>query len=78
MAAAVAVSVALLAGGFVFARATEDQHTSRSLASAVATGSGSTKTVDPNQEEPIAAVAAAVSPAVVQIETRLGEAIQRR
>ncbi|MDQ1725429.1 MAG: hypothetical protein QOG52_2457, partial [Frankiaceae bacterium] len=35
-------------------------------------GSSSTRTVDPNADEPIAAVAAAVSPAVVQIETRLG------
>jgi len=72
--AAVAVSAALLGGGFAFARSTETNHGSitDAGAAAVAVSSGSTKTVDPNAEEPIAAVAAAVSPAVVQIETRLG------
>jgi putative serine protease PepD len=69
--AAIALCAALLGGGFVFARATEDS-TSKLTPSAVATSSGSTKIVDPNVEEPIAAVAAAVSPAVVQIETRQG------
>jgi putative serine protease PepD len=69
--AAIALCAALLGGGFVFARATEDSN-SKLTPSAVATRSGSTKIVDPNAEEPIAAVAAAVSPAVVQIETRQG------
>jgi putative serine protease PepD len=70
--AAVAVSAALLAGGFAFARSTEANHNSNTNAGAVASSSGSTRTVDPNVDEPIAAVAAAVSPAVVQIETRTG------
>ena len=72
MVAAVAVCAALLGSGFVFARATEDTKQAKSHSNSVAAGSGSTKTVDPNAVEPIAAVAAAVSPAVVQIETRQG------
>jgi putative serine protease PepD len=70
--AGVAVSASLLAGGFALARSTADDKPSSSFASAVEAGSGSTKVVDPNAAEPIAAVAAAVSPAVVQIETRAG------
>ncbi|MEY2423629.1 MAG: putative serine protease PepD [Acidimicrobiaceae bacterium] len=70
--AAVAVSAALLAGGFAFARSTEDSNKAAATSNSATIGSGSTKTVDPNAVEPIAAVAAAVSPAVVQIETRTG------
>ena len=69
--AAVAVFVALLGGGFALARATET-HSSKPSTSAVAAGTAATNTIDPNTNEPIAAVAAAVSPTVVQIETRLG------
>jgi putative serine protease PepD len=69
--AAVAVCVALLVGGFAFARATETSG-SKALANNVAAGTAATNVIDPNTNEPIAAVAAAVSPAVVQIETRLG------
>ena len=69
---AVAVSAALLAGGFAFARSTERDHTPAPTATAVEAASGSTRVVDPNDDEPIAAVAAAVSPVVVQIETRSG------
>ncbi|MEY2431528.1 MAG: putative serine protease PepD [Acidimicrobiaceae bacterium] len=66
------VAAALIAGGFAFARATEDTHSSGTRGEVAALSSGSTATVDPNTAEPIAAVAAAVSPAVVQIETRSG------
>jgi putative serine protease PepD len=65
---AVAVgALVLLVAGFVFARVTEDSHPTVGHA-APAFANGSTGTVDPNSSEPIAAVAAAVSPAVVQIE----------
>src|SRR4051812_24058273 len=57
--AAALVAVALLGGGFAFARSTEGTQTSTLAQGQVATGSGSTKIVDPNTEEPIAAVAAA-------------------
>jgi putative serine protease PepD len=65
---AVAVgALVLLVAGFVFARVTEDGHPAVGRA-APAFANGSAATVDPKSSEPIAAVAAAVSPAVVQIE----------
>jgi putative serine protease PepD len=68
------VAVALVLGGFAFARATEHHSNSpaalsSSAASSTPVTAGKPK-VDPNStQEPIAAVAAAVSPSVVQIET---------
>ena len=59
-------ALVLLVLGFTFARITEDSPATGHAASA--NPNGSTATVDPNSPEPIAAVAAAVSPAVVQIE----------
>jgi putative serine protease PepD len=68
-----AISAALLGGGYAFARSTETTHDARvTTPVALPVSSGSTPTIDPNTDEPIAAVAAAVSPAVVQIETRTG------
>lgn len=67
--AAVIAAMALLVAGFVFARVTDDSHPAGRASPAVASN-GSTATIDPNTSEPIAAVAAAVSPAVVQIETQ--------
>jgi putative serine protease PepD len=70
--AAVAVAALLLAG-FGFARATESKPDHDASSSDLIEGSGSsTPVVDQNQTEPVAAVAAAVSPAVVQIETSDG------
>ena len=70
--AAVFVAVLLFAG-FAFARATESHPKDDSAADVLENGSGSsTPVVDDNQTEPVAAVAAAVSPAVVQIETDEG------
>jgi len=51
----------------VFARVTEDSNPAAGRATPAFTN-GSTGTVDPNSPEPIAAVAAKVSPCVVQIE----------
>jgi putative serine protease PepD len=70
--AAFALSAALVGGGFAFARSTETNHPATANSGSVAAGNGSTRVVDPNTDEPIAAVAAAVSPVVVQIETRDG------
>jgi putative serine protease PepD len=61
---------ALVAAGFGFAKTTESNKPA-TAASRTASTLGSTGVVDPSSE-PIAAVAAAVSPAVVQIETRSG------
>jgi putative serine protease PepD len=72
VAAAIAAAVVLAAAGFGFARAIEDDNPHRSIASSVTENSGSTPVVQDNVDEPVAAVAAAVSPAVVQIETRSG------
>jgi putative serine protease PepD len=52
----------------VFARVTDDSTSGKVLPPAVGGATGTT--IDPNTAEPIAAVAAAVSPAVVQIEAR--------
>jgi putative serine protease PepD len=69
--AGLVAALVLVAAGFGFARATDDGTTGR-----VANAAGlSTETITPvadNTDEPVAAVAAAVSPAVVQIETRSG------
>ena len=65
--AVVLAALVLLVAGFVFARVTEDSHPAAGRA-APAFANGSTGPVDPNSSEPIAAVAAAVSPAVVQIQ----------
>ncbi len=72
------VALLLIAGGFAFARATESHKSTPSASSSQSADttpvtSGKSK-VDPGtaQEEPIAAVAAAVSPSVVQIETDTG------
>jgi putative serine protease PepD len=68
-----AISAVLLGGGYAFARSTETTHNARiTTPVALPVSNGSTATIDPNTDEPIAAVAAAVSPAVVQIETRTG------
>ena len=66
------VAALLVVAGFGFARATEDDPGPTTVAEAIAGGGGSTPIIDENVEEPVAAVAAAVSPAVVQIETRSG------
>ena len=69
--AAVLVAMVLLVAGFVFARVTEDSRPAgKSALPPGALGGGTATTIDPNTAEPIAAVAAAVSPSVVQIETR--------
>jgi putative serine protease PepD len=72
VAAGVVAAAILVLGGFAFARATEDSNTGARLPAATIASNGSTVTVDPNNSEPIAAVAAAVSPTVVQIETQSG------
>jgi putative serine protease PepD len=70
--ATIAVSAVLVGGGFALARATETHTKPKPSSSAIVAGTGSTRTISPNTDEPIAAVAAAVSPVVVQIETRTG------
>ena len=71
--AGVAIAALMLAGGYALARSTEsDNPTTSPSAAAVAGSNGTTPVVDPDVDEPIVAVAAAVSPAVVQIETRSG------
>ena len=70
------VAVLLVGAGFALARATDNHPSKSNAAAAPATTTpvtaGKAK-VDPNTtQEPIAAVAAAVSPSVVQIETRSG------
>jgi len=72
VAVALIAAAVLLVGGFGFARATEDHKSSTAARDNVAANSGSTPVVEDNVDEPVAAVAAAVSPAVVQIETRQG------
>jgi putative serine protease PepD len=72
VAAALILAAVLVAGGFGFARVTEDNSPRPPRGEVAAVNSGPTPTIDPNNAEPIAAVAAAVSPAVVQIETRSG------
>jgi putative serine protease PepD len=74
---AAVVAVLLVVAGFAFARATD--HNSKSPAAASSTAASSTPVsagnpkVNPNStQEPVAAVAAAVSPSVVQIETDQG------
>jgi putative serine protease PepD len=74
---AAVVAALLVVAGFGFARATE--HKSKSAAAASSTAPSSTPVsagkpkIDPSStQEPIAAVAAAVSPSVVQIETDSG------
>src|SRR5437763_8967879 len=67
--AAALAALILLVAGFVFARVTDDTGSASKALSPSARGA-TAATIDPNNSEPIAAVAAAVSPAVVQIETR--------
>jgi putative serine protease PepD len=67
--AAALAALILLVAGFVFARVTDDTGSASKALSPSARGT-TAATIDPNNSEPIAAVAAAVSPAVVQIETR--------
>jgi putative serine protease PepD len=71
--AALAAAIILIAGGFVFARVTDDND-GRGKASDVQAATTPTvaPVADSGNAEPIAAVAAAVSPAVVQIETHSG------
>jgi putative serine protease PepD len=75
---AVIAALLLVGGGFAFARAT-DHNNSKTPAAVSSTAASSTPVsagkpkVDPNStQEPVAAVAAAVSPSVVQIETNQG------
>ena len=75
MLAAIAVAVLLIAGGFAFAKATEDDSPKQAASNTQSTTpvTAGKPVVDPsNSDEPIAAVAAAVSPSVVQIETKDG------
>jgi len=67
--AAVLAAAVLIAAGFVFARVTDDTGSVAKALPPSARGA-TANTIDPNTSEPIAAVAAAVSPSVVQIETR--------
>ena len=72
---AAVIAALLIGGGYVVARITEPSSTSPQRSTATTTPS-STVTAPPvvnsNTDEPIAAVAAALSPSVVQIETRTG------
>ena len=69
--AGVFAAFVLMVAGFVFARATDDGRSpAGSALPGLNKGGATAATIDPNTDEPIAAVAAAVSPAVVQIETQ--------
>ena len=70
IAPAVIAAMVLVLAGFVFARVTDDTGSPAAHPAPGIGNTGSSGTVDPNAAEPIAAVAAAVSPSVVQIETQ--------
>lgn len=70
--AGVAIAALMLGGGYALARSTENNNPVSSSA-AVVGSNAPTRVIDPAKtDEPVAAVAAAVSPVVVQIETRDG------
>jgi S1-C subfamily serine protease len=72
--AAIVTAAALLAGGYVAGRAVDDEPVVGSVPSAVDTGAAQpTETLTtPDGVQPVAAVAAAISPAVVQLEVGQG------
>jgi putative serine protease PepD len=72
---AAVLAVLLAGGGYLLARATEPASTSPARSTATTPPSSAVTAppvVNNNTDEPIAAVAAALSPSVVQIETRTG------
>ena len=71
---AIVAAAALLAGGYVAGRAVDDDAAATTVPAAVDTGTAQpTETVAPAEgTEPVAAVASAISPAVVQLEVGQG------